>query len=346
MKDRGLGTPATRASIVETLLKRGYITRDAKHLRATPMGITVIDALPIPTLASPVLTGEWEARLARMARGEETRAAFMQDIERFVREAVDAVRATAPPANAGMKTSTGEAIGRCPRCGNTVIDGARGFVCSSPGKPCTFLIPKTIAGRTITAALAKVLLAKRRTQTLGGFRAKGGLSLRAAIAIDDTGEVKLAFGGRGERAPNAIDERDVEAERGPSARSSSRGGRRTRRGAPTSAAPSRPEPRAKKKADSPKIVFPAEEIPCPRCKQAMLMTGKRGWGCTRWKEGCGFVVWFEQYGKKLSASQLADLVVRGKTRTARWIGAHGESVKGTLRLDAHRANGTMPLEVS
>jgi DNA topoisomerase-3 len=99
MKDTGLGTPATRASIIETLLRREYIARDKNHLVATPLGESLIAQIPLASLASPELTGQWEARLASIARGKDTRAAFMADIARYVRQIVDAVRgAPAPPA--------------------------------------------------------------------------------------------------------------------------------------------------------------------------------------------------------------------------------------------------------
>ena len=77
MKDTGLGTPATRASTIETLVKRGFIAREGKQVVPTAVGIDLIERLPVATLASPELTGAWEARLVRIARGDETRAAFM-----------------------------------------------------------------------------------------------------------------------------------------------------------------------------------------------------------------------------------------------------------------------------
>ncbi len=99
MKDTGLGTPATRASIIETLLRREYIAREKNHLVATPLGESLIAQIPLASLASPELTGTWEARLAAIARGKDTRAAFMADIARYVTQIVDAVRgAPAPPA--------------------------------------------------------------------------------------------------------------------------------------------------------------------------------------------------------------------------------------------------------
>src|SRR6185436_44286 len=92
MKDTGLGTPATRASIIETLLKRGYAERQAKNIVATPTGEALIDQLPVASLASAELTGNWEARLARIARGQDSRPSFMADIATYVRETIDAIR--------------------------------------------------------------------------------------------------------------------------------------------------------------------------------------------------------------------------------------------------------------
>src|SRR3569623_1754197 len=92
MKYTGLGTPATRASTIETLVKRGFVVRQGKQLVATPTGIALIEGLPVASLASPELTGAWEARLARVARGQEARSAVMSDIVRYVGEVVTAIR--------------------------------------------------------------------------------------------------------------------------------------------------------------------------------------------------------------------------------------------------------------
>lgn len=79
--------------------------------------------------------------------------------------------------------------------------------------------------------------------------------------------------------------------------------------------------------------MPVTALPCPRCKQGSLLTGKRGWGCARWREGCGFVIWFETAGRKLSEAQLRDLVLRGKTRPTRFVSAQGQPTEGRLVLD-------------
>ena len=87
MKERGLGTPATRAETIETLLRRGYAERQGKALAATDTGIRLVDLVPSP-VKSAALTGEWEAQLARMRRKEVRLPEFMQRIEAFVRELV------------------------------------------------------------------------------------------------------------------------------------------------------------------------------------------------------------------------------------------------------------------
>lgn len=104
MKDRGLGTPATRAAIIETLVQRSYVERERKLLLPTEMGIALVDALPVRSLASAELTGEWEARLARVARGEEHAGAFMAEIVRYVHEVVAAVRGSGELATLPMVT--------------------------------------------------------------------------------------------------------------------------------------------------------------------------------------------------------------------------------------------------
>ena len=209
MKDSGLGTPATRAATIETLLKRGFVVREGKHLVATPVGIALIEGLPVPSLASPELTGAWEARLARMARGEDKREAFMGDIGRYARDIVDAIRAAAP-MRAVPQPAASPGGGR---------RWARGRGAGQGRKPVT---------------------SKRRSPTSEAH--------------------------------------------------------------PTPAAPAGESnaPRADSVGD----------ILCPRCRVGHLMTGKRGWGCSRWRQGCGFVVWFEEDGFRRSESDLREMVCK------------------------------------
>jgi len=199
------------------LIRRTFVTRDAKNLVPTELGIGLIDALPVKSLASPELTGTWEARLARVARGEETRTAFMADISRYVSEVVTAI---------------------------------------------------------------------------GG----GGAAARAS--------------------------------------------------APSAPAAASPKDRRAKPAASP---APAETtLVCPRCREGTLLAGKRGWGCSRWREGCAFVIWFDVAGRRISDVELGDLVSKGKTRRRRWPAAGGADVTARLVLDlaGSREAGAARLDTS
>jgi DNA topoisomerase-3 len=223
MRDSGLGTPATRAATIETLVKRTFVLRDGKTLAPAPLGMALIDALPVASLASPELTGTWEARLSRVARGEETRGAFMADISKYVSDVVTAIR------------------------------GGAGIVAAS-------------------APPARV----------------------AAPAAE-------------------------------------------RRAAPR---PKRPRAEAGSIANGPGA------LTCPRCREGRLLAGHRGWGCSRWREGCTFVVWFEVAGQRISDAELGDLIAKGKTRRRKWRLADGSEVNAhlVLDLDAPREAGAAKLE--
>ena len=114
MKDCGLGTPATRANIIETLLKRGYVERRRNILQPTAKGVELVQSIRAEALKSPQLTGEWEAQMERIRRGEAERGAFMEGIQRFVRELVEQIKGAAPQA---AKRVFGPVAGPCPRCG-------------------------------------------------------------------------------------------------------------------------------------------------------------------------------------------------------------------------------------
>jgi DNA topoisomerase III len=205
MRDSGLGTPATRAATIETLIRRTFVARDGKTLVPTDVGIGLIDALPEKSLASPELTGSWEARLSRVARGEETRPAFMADISRYVSDVVTAIR------------------------------GGAGIVRASASTPAP----------TPTPPAAKPA------------RAMSAAARRPAVTT----------------------------------------------------------------------------LACPRCKQGTLVAGNRGWGCARWREGCSFVIWFEIAGRRITDTELTDLVSKGKTRKRKWRSSEGAEIGARLVLD-------------
>lgn len=137
MRGRGLGTPATRASILETLIGRAYLRRDKKALRITDLGRYLIAIIADPVLKSPELTGEWEFKLGEIERGQRDRAAFMAEITQMIRELVTTNLAPAP-ANDGL--------GHCPRCRAPVIEGREAYGCSGWRDGCAFRLPKLYRG--------------------------------------------------------------------------------------------------------------------------------------------------------------------------------------------------------
>jgi DNA topoisomerase-3 len=139
---KGLGTPATRASIREKLVKTGFVERSKKNLLPTEKGKNLIAVLP-DALKSPALTAEWENRLAQVERGELAAAAFMDGIAEFMRAIVRDNSAPKPefiPLFADKATPSGKALGVCPRCGGAVREGAKGFFCDNSA--CGFKIWK------------------------------------------------------------------------------------------------------------------------------------------------------------------------------------------------------------
>ncbi len=143
MKDSGIGTPATRAAIIERLIDVGYIERDARSLVCTEKGLNVIRLLGGHPLTSPSLTGDWEQRLAKIEHGEEPRERFMADIADFAGSTVGELDAKLkdvriPRAN----------LGPCPVCGHDIVENRKGFSCWSREDPgCGFVIWKARRAR-------------------------------------------------------------------------------------------------------------------------------------------------------------------------------------------------------
>jgi DNA topoisomerase-3 len=185
MKDSGIGTPATRAAIIERLIDVGYIERDGRSLVATEKGLNVIRLLGEHKLTSPSLTGDWEQRLGRIEHGEEAREKFMSDIALFAGETVHDLDAKLkdvriPRAN----------LGPCPVCGRDIVENRKGFSCWSREDPgCGFVIWKSKAGKTLPAAVARELIATGRTERpVTGFKGRSGRSFRARLALMQTEE--------------------------------------------------------------------------------------------------------------------------------------------------------------
>lgn len=236
MRQSGLGTPATRANILGTLERRGFIERKGKALLGTDRGRSLIAAVPIEELKSAQLTGRWEARLSQVAEGTESRARFMADVRERTTQVVAAILAAEPPPPEHIADDR-PVIGACPICETPVREGKGAYSCAK-GRACTFVIFKKVAKRPISLRSAKQLLTKGRTPVLKNFKSKKGKSFEAALTLDETGRVTFDF-----------------------------------------------PPRA---APDPQTAKDPAGMRCPNCGTGRIMRGRSGWGCDRWREGCGW----------------------------------------------------------
>ncbi len=151
MKDSGIGTPATRAAIIERLITVGYVERDGRALVATEKGLNVIRLLNEHALTSPGLTGSWEQRLGKIERGEDSREQFMKDIAGFAEETVHELDETLKDVRIPRAR-----LGPCPVCGHEIVENRKGFSCWAREDPgCGFVIWKAKAGKQLPLAVAK-----------------------------------------------------------------------------------------------------------------------------------------------------------------------------------------------
>jgi DNA topoisomerase-3 len=250
-------------------------------------------------------------------------------------------------------SASAKVIAKCPRCGNSVVDRTADYACAVGPSPCGLSIPKKIAQRDISPRLAAVLLRTQKTVTLKGFRSRAGKRFNAALELRDDGTVHFVFeSGEKSSSSEAEPPGPVPMRRERWAISVARD-RSSAPDAPQPARMSTTHPRAKSaetlererlKANAERAVI--ESLTCPRCKSGRLLTGKRGWGCSRWKEGCTFVLWFETAGRKLTVSQVEQLIKKGKTRSGLFRPGNGPPVKGRLVLDIDGKDGSARFEAS
>ena len=189
MKRNGLGTPATRAAIIETLLARGYARRADGAVVPTDQGRALLKALPVEALRSARLTGEWEARLGAIAEGAEERARFMADVRELAARAVETIRVAEVDPGLVSAPADGELLGVCPSCQGEVRAARWGWRCVA----CPLRIPDRVANRTVSPRMARQLLANGVTETVKGFRSKKGKPFTAALALDSAGKVVFRF---------------------------------------------------------------------------------------------------------------------------------------------------------
>lgn len=190
VEKKGLGTPATRADIIENLVKRAYIVRDKKKITASEKGVKLIEAVP-DEIKSAKLTADWETTLQNIEKGEADPDSFMNEIENFTRELVN--KYSEKYENSPFAKEK-EILGKCPRCGKNIYEGKQSFYCESGKDGCGFFVWKNqkYPDTTVSAEQMKALLSegKARFEAV----AKSGERYFSYFKLEDTGKyINLTF---------------------------------------------------------------------------------------------------------------------------------------------------------
>jgi DNA topoisomerase III len=200
MKESGIGTPATRAAIIERLISVGYVEREGRALHATEKGVKVIELLGEHVITSAELTGDWERRLNKIEHGEDSREKFIKDTSQFIDDIVKWLDGHLKDVKVERAN-----LGPCAVCGRPVIENRKGYSCWSREDPgCGFVIWKNKAGKTLTPTIAKELIESLRESRergerpgvgrskgqITGFRGRSGRSFRAKLKLEQNEEGK------------------------------------------------------------------------------------------------------------------------------------------------------------
>jgi DNA topoisomerase-3 len=251
MKQKGLGTPATRAAIIERLLQTGYIERNKKHLLPTEKGKALIEQVHAD-LRDVKLTASWEQQLADMQDGKLVLDKFEGDIASFVSTLLPQVAEAS--ATTKLIPSEGD-VGSCPKCEIGVVRFTpKGAGCIRWKDGCTFSIWREQYGKELKDAHIKELVENRRTKLIKGFKKKDGKDkYDACLVLNEECKVRLDFGDGAKPVDTAF-------------------------GA------------------------------CPQCKEGNVRPNSKGVGCSRWKEGCTFFIWREQAGVMITDDHITQLI--------------------------------------
>jgi DNA topoisomerase-3 len=323
MKQTGLGTPATRAEIIEKLIRTAYVQRERKQLRATDKGRALIGLVAEP-LRSPELTAEWEQQLKEVEEGKRAGGDFYGGIVGLVRELVPQVaqgpalspeQAAVARKNSSQRKKRGgkrgsakpAGLGRCPLCKEgEIVETAKAYGCSRYRDGCGFTIWKRVASHKLAKKQVEQLLREGRTGRIEGFTSKAGKPFATALKLGKGLKVEFDFSDGPRQATVPGSDRAPDPAEG------------TTDQLPASAA-ARPA---------------SEPLTCPKCGQGRIIEGRRGFGCHRFREGCDFVVWKEFGGKRLTEKQIHALIGKGKTGLLKGFrGKSGKKFDARLRLD-------------
>ena len=197
MSQRGLGTPATRAAIIEGLLTQEYIRREGRELAASAKGMKLITALreiKIDALSSPELTGEWEHKLKEMEAGRFKRDAFMEEIRNLVASVIAKIKDASGHVNSEtMRGNFHDLPTKCPRCGSTAgfKESFKAYDCKN--QECKLVVWKTVSSRELEPTEVTTLLETGSVGPIKGFKSKMGRPFEAKLALSEGTEWKTTF---------------------------------------------------------------------------------------------------------------------------------------------------------
>lgn len=196
----GIGTPATRAAMLETLQKRGFYGVEKKKLLPTDLGIQFIQALP-DIATTPDMTALWHEQQTRIEAGELTVDAFLDELEEFIAKQVNSVELGAieqqEPTSGGAKGQLARFTAACPGCKAAIINGPKVCACTQ----CTFKVWRTVLGKTLTDNQLETLIAKGKTGLIKGFTSnKTSKKFDAMLVLGEGGKISFEFAQKKEKA--------------------------------------------------------------------------------------------------------------------------------------------------
>jgi DNA topoisomerase-3 len=306
LKEKGLGTPATRAAIIETLLERGYITREKKTLLATDLGRYLVALVQDRGLKSPELTGEWEAKLREVERGLQDPRRFMAEVVGYAGEVIRCGDATS--IDAGR-------LGDCPRCGRPVIAGKRGFGCSGWREGCSFVLWREYKGHALGDDQIRQLLQRR--VLLGPLVCReSGKVLLQLLDSGELTEIPIPVGGQRRRARKT-------GQRPTGSRP------RTQQREESSGELDEAQPRGSRPSDFAPVTLGS----CPLCGSEVLDQAK-SYCCSGRQSGCKFVIWKTIAGKRITARTAQTLLKKGRSQVLKGFASKsGKRFEARLRLE-------------
>ena len=313
MKESGLGTPATRAEIIEKLIRTGYVERQRKQLRATAKGQALIGRVAEP-LRSPELTAQWEQRLKDIERGQAAAEDFYRDIVAWVRGLI-------PTLGQGPALSGLAAVAERPPTGQ----GARQRPKRRDSEPAVQqagqMAPRQGGRQAGQSARRKAGEKASRHESQTAVPKVGQKRGQQASRLESQTATPKVSQKEGQQASRIESQQVIQ-------RTLHQAGQQPGRQPGQQAAVN---PGGRQAADRTGGLGP---LTCPKCGRGQIIAGRRGYGCERYREGCDFVVWKEVAGRELTAAQIRDLIATGRTGLIRgFTAASGVQLAARLRLD-------------